>query len=211
MYIRHTGRFIRALLACGAAGSILFVSAFLVLGLLRQEGYAVKYTVSALADGRYGHLQVISFLLSGFMYLCYAAGLQRAVVYKKGNGAIVFFVALAGCGLLGAGLFRSHMPGEATISIGAYVHYGFAMLLFIALPAACIILIRRFREEGKRRMMLYSQLSLVVVLLFFGLMVAGIADIDGFVNYTGLFQRISIGTGFAWVAVWSLSLVKKID
>jgi hypothetical protein len=47
------------------------------------------------------------------------------------------------------------------------------------------------------------------VLLFFFLMVLGIAGIPGFDAFTGLFQRISIGIGFAWVAVLSIFLLRE--
>lgn len=170
--------------------------------------FNMRYTVSTLAGGPIGYYQRINFFVSGWFLMLYVRGLRSVLSGMKGEKAVSVLFLLAGIGLIGSGVFPTNMPGEP-VTTNAYIHYGCAMLLFLSLPIACSILIRRFREFRYHRMLVYSQWSWAGVLLFFVLMICGIVHVPGMERFTGLFQRLSIGIGFAWVAVLSVFLLRE--
>ncbi|MDA0640229.1 MULTISPECIES: DUF998 domain-containing protein [Nonomuraea] len=109
-----------------------------------------RHPISMLSLGDLGWIQVSSFLVTGVMTLCGAAGMRRA-----GLGGVwgPRLLGLQGLGLIVAGVFPADpgfafppgtpdVPGTMS-SVGA-VHLAGACVSFIAMITCCFVLSRRF-------------------------------------------------------------------
>lgn len=86
-------------------------------------------------------------------------------------------------------------------------------MVFLALPAACLVLARRFRRDPAwRRWAAWSAAAVVVVLVLWAgstvLSGDGSAPIDGVI---GLVQRVYLVVALGWVTALSLRLARLVD
>ncbi len=201
---------IRFLLGCGAAGTIFFVVAFLIEGATRPGYDAWRTFVSLLSLGDGGWLQVLNFLVSGALIMAFAVGLRRALV-GRGSTWGPLFVGTLGAGMVLAGIFsarpgQGYPPGSPerlldSPSLSSTIHGIAALVAFLAIPAACLVLARRFAtESGAAFWVPYAVASGVIELtLFFASALA--PDQPSLRPIAGLLQRGSIIVGFAWIAM----------
>jgi len=192
----------RALLTGGVIGPVLFVVVFLVEGWTRPGYDPVRMFVSLLSLGDVGWQQIANFLVTGVLIVGGAVGLRMVMREGPGSRWGPWLIGLAGVGLVLAGAFvtdpaQGYPPGApAGIPTDSSWHgaiHGFASLfVFLGLPAAAVVLARRFRGEGSR-WALYCWLSAVAILAFFGAAFA-LPDV------TGLLQRVDIVITLGWVA-----------
>ncbi len=154
---------------CGVLGPVIFVASFLVQGALRSGYEPLRHPVSSLSLGSAGWVQMATFLLTGLLIAAYAVGLRRA-----GCGWWTpVLVGLVGVGLVGAGIFAAdpisgYPPGSpvsAPPTTHGIAHQLFSTPVFTALPAAMLVMTRRFLRSGERGWARYSLLSAA---LFFG-------------------------------------------
>jgi hypothetical protein len=198
----------RALLACGAVGPPLFVLVFLVEGATRADYNPLRYTVSSLSIGASGWVQVLNFIVTGLLIVAFAAGLRRVLRNGIGSLWVPLLVGLAGFGLIGAGFFTTDplfgYPASGPLVLAQYTTHGhlhdlFSALVFIGLPIACFVATRRFGSLGQRGWAWYSALSGLGMLAFFVLAAVGFNQTPGFVQHAGVYQRLSIIIGWAWM------------
>jgi len=204
---------VRRLLACGVAGPLLFIAVFLVEGATRAGYSAWRHYVSLLSLGELGWVQVASFLACGALVVCFAVGLRR--VLSSGRGATwgPILLAVFGISLIGAGVFptdpaRGYPPGApATISATGAIHMLISLFAFVSLPAACLVLARRFAgDPAWRGWGPYSVATGILVIVFF-LATDVVANL-GPDSPTGLVQRITIVLGWGWIALLALKLLR---
>lgn len=203
----------RTLLAGGAVGCVLFIVAFLIEGAIRSDYNALRYPISSLSIGALGWMQVANFIITGLLILGFALGLRRALPPAPGATWGPLLIGLAGIGLIGAGIFTTDpvygYPPSAPIllaqeSVPGQLHDLFSVLVFLGLPMACFVFSRHFLSLGERGWAVYSVLSGVGILVFFVLAAVGFSQTPGFVNFAGVYQRLSIITGWAWMALLAL-------
>ena len=200
---------IRVLLGCGIVGPVLFVTVFLVEGALRPDYDALRMQVSLLSLGDRGPIQVASFLVSGTLVLVFAVGLRRWLASGRGAVGGPVAVGAIGLGMVLTGLFSvqpsfGYPPGApegigTAISAASYVHVVGAFLFLFGLAAAAAAFALRFREAGHRGWAAWSAAATVVVVLFFGASSGGADGRPLVPAYAGLFQRIAIIAGLAWL------------
>jgi hypothetical protein len=189
------------LLTGGVIGPVLFIVVFLVEGWTRPDYDPLGMFVSLLSLTDDGWQQIANFVVSGALILGGASGLR--MVLRDGPGCRwgPILIGLAGVCLIVGGVFvsdpaRGYPPGAPfvtpTFSWHGGVHFLAAVVLFAALPAAMLVLARRFEGEGSR-WALYSRASALGVLAFF-------FGEFAFTSITGLLQRISIMLALGWVA-----------
>jgi hypothetical protein len=198
----------RALLLCGFAGPLLFVLSFFVHGLLRDDYSAIAAPVSALVSGRYGWIQTQTFLISGLLICSFSLGFYRVAGQLRNLRFITILFFLAGSGLIGAGIFPSgagSKPFGGSLTLAARLHYLFSMLLYTCLPLSCFLLLPGFKKAGLTCWYWYSQISVILVIVFFVLTVLAMQAYAPLAGYAGLFQKLSICFGFAWLALLALA------
>jgi hypothetical protein len=178
----------------------LFVLVWLIAGFARSDYNPLRHPVSSLALGSAGWQQQLNFLVCGGLTLAFAVGLWRRGPSRWGP----LLVALIGLGFVGAGLFRTdpiggYPPGTplqlTQYSTSGALHQAFSTLFFFGLPIACFV----YARQLPRPWAIYSVVSALAFLLTFVLAAVGFAQNATLAPYGGLFQRISIVIGEAWL------------
>jgi hypothetical protein len=201
-------------LLCGVAAGPAFTLAYLIEGVTRGgEGYSAwRHPVSSLSLGRYGWTQVANFLLSGGLLVAFGVGARRDDV---GSTWLPRLIGTIGVGLIGAGAFRcdplsGYPPGSPAVPAPAskpgVLHVLFSALVFLGMPVAFVLEARR----GEPFWAPYSKASCLGFIAAFGVARAGFAQVPGFVGVGGLFQRISLSVGFAWLTLRAADLLRRL-
>jgi hypothetical protein len=207
-------RRIRLLLAAGVAGAPLFVVVFMAAGAVRPGYSPLRHPVSSLAIGGEGWVQVANFVVTGVLLLAFAGG----VLADGGTGRWVpLLLGLLAVGLVGAGVFvadpiSGYPPGtppQPVRTTAGALHELFSTPVFTALPAACFVLARRCGVRGRPRWAAYSAGTGVVFLAAFVLSSLGFAQHPAFVAVGGLWQRLALTVGFAWIAALAVHLLRR--
>jgi hypothetical protein len=216
--VKTTEVWTRRLLRCGVVAAPVFVTAFLLEGAVRDGYRPLRHPVSSLGLGSRGWIQAANFTVTGTLFLAGAAGVARAGDPAVGRRAVPALIGVAGAGLIGAAVFPTdpvsgYPPGtpdaltEPTRTGTA--HNLAAVPVFFGLPAAALACGWRSWRAGQRRFGLYSAGTAVTTLAAMALAGAGFSQSPRLVNLGGLFQRVSIITGFAWVTALSARALRR--
>jgi hypothetical membrane protein len=176
------------------------------------------HPISSLSLGDLGWIQAANFLIAG-MALCVSAYALRQS-FRGGPGSTwgPLLIGAAGIGLCGAGIFTTDplfgYPAGAPLvlaqfSAQGHLHDLFSMLWFLGMPSACFVLSRRFFIRGKRQWAVYSLLNGLAMLVSFGLAGAGFKQSPGLVEIAGVFQRLSVSFGLAWISLLSVRSLRN--
>jgi hypothetical protein len=207
----------RRLLCCGVAAGPVFVAVLLLEGAVRDGYRPLRHPVSSLALGPRGWIQAANFATAGTLFLAGAAGLARAGDPAASRAAPAL-IAAAGAGLIGAAVFTTgpvsgYPPGTSDAlthpTRTGMVHNLAAVPVFAGLPAAAHASGWRSWRAGEHRFGLYSAGTCVTMLTTMALAGTGFGQSPRVVNLGGLFQRVSIITGFAWVVALSARALRR--
>lgn len=207
----------KVLLACGAIGGPLFIIVFLIEGATRINYNPLRHPVSSLAIGDFGWMQAANFIITGLLMLTLAIGLRRALLPSGGAVWGPLFVGFVAVGLIGAGLFTTDplngyppgtplLPTERTVQ--GRLHDLFSILVLLGLPIACFVLSRKFARMGERGWAIYSALSGLAMFVTFVLAGMGFRQMQGFADFAGVLQRLSITIGWTWITLLAVHLLK---
>ncbi len=208
-----------ALLWGGVVGAIGFVIVFLVEGAVRSGYDPVRLAVSYLSLGDGGWVQVAAFLVTGILVLGFAMGVRRALLGGLGATGVPVAIALAGAGLVIAGVFSTmpafgYPPGTpdgfpSDIPATAYLHVLGALLFFGGLAAAPLLLARRLLAAGSRGAAIGSVAVAVDRARLLRRFVGRPGRRPFFPTAAGLLQRVAIVAGLGWLAWLGLSLLRR--
>lgn len=208
----------KPLLLCGAIAGPIFVGAFLIEGATRAGYDPMRHPVSSLALGPSGWTQTANFLVCGALTLAYAVGLRHALKPGKASVWGPILVAAWGIGLVGAGLFATdpvsgYPPGTPAMADNPTTHGAlhdlFSLVAFFSIPVACMVFARRFAADRRRGWAIYSFVTGVVFLALFVVTSAGFSQQAGLVEYAGLLQRITVASGWAWLTLLAIDLLRR--
>lgn len=209
----------RALLWSGAIGPLLFSIVFLIQDATLPGYNAWRATISTLSLSDQGWVQIANFYLLGLSTLGFAVGLKR--VFKTGlaslSGPILF--AIVGVGLIMAGFFVTDpflgypsSPPMMRESLHGTIHNLAALAVFLALPATCFVMGRRFAGDPAWRTWatiskVAGSLVLVFFCWFFSSISAAADAVPGEVIHAGLLERITSVIGCLWMSGLAFRLV----
>jgi uncharacterized protein DUF998 len=208
----------RRLLRCGVAAGPVFIAVFLLEGAVRDGYRPLRHPVSSLALGSRGWIQAGNFAVAGALFLAGAAGLARAGDPAASNRAAPALIGAAGAGLIGAAVFPTdpvsgYPPGTpgapARPSRAGTMHNLTAVPVFFGLPAAALACSWRSWRAGQRGFAFYSAGTAVTMLAAMTLAAAGFGQSPRLVQFGGLFQRVSIITGFTWLSARSARALQQ--
>jgi hypothetical membrane protein len=202
----------RWLLRCGLAAGPVFVTAFLLEGAVRDGYRPLRHPVSSLALGPRGWIQAANFAVTGTLFLAGAAGLSRAGDAATTSRGATALIGAAGAGLISAAVFTTdpvggYPPGTPDAlpspSRAGTAHNLAAIPVFFGLPAAALATSWRSWRSGRPGFGLYSVSTAITMLATMALAAAGFGQSPRLASLGGLFQRVSIITGFAWLTALS--------
>ena len=187
----------------GALAGPLFVTAFTGIGVARRGYDWRRHPVSSLSIGPQGWQQRTNFIVTGALYSCAAAGLARSDRPR----AVPALVAGVGIGLIGSGVFVTDYVGDVVPTErtrAGLIHDLFGIPVFAGIPIAGLVSATAAARRRDYRWAAYSAGSSAAMVGSFALMGAAIRGQPRFRGKSGVFQRISIVTGFGWLSALAL-------
>jgi len=211
----------RLLLWAGAVGPLLFVVVLLIEGATRP-GYSAWHTFGSLLSlGDQGWMQITNFIVCGILTLGFAIGLRQVLHSGKGSVWGPILLGFFGLLLVIAGIFVTD-PGQgypvgvaplANPTGHGVIHALCGLAIFITLPIATFVMIRRFAGDPNwRGWVLYSLLTgLIMIASFVISQWLGAMDQNGTLQNApiGLVQRIGIIAGWVWISLLAIALLRK--
>jgi hypothetical protein len=216
---------VQAKTACGVVAGPLFVSVFTAIGGKRAGYDWRRLPVSSLADGRGGWAQRANFILVGALYCVAARGLAQNSRQAVGPSAVPALILGAGVGLIGSGVFVTDpvsgfsalertqdgvdVRQNIEVTREGRLHNLFAIPIFAGIPAAaltCAGSAARRREYPWAAYCAGSAIGMVGAFMLFGAAFGAAPPLSG---RGGVFQRISIATGFVWLSALSLRALRR--
>lgn len=193
------------LLTAGLLAGPVFVGSFLIQGALRPGYDPLRHPVSSLSLGPGGWVQMVTFWVTGLLVLAFAVGLRRAGAGR----AVPILIALVGAGLVGAGFFAcdpisGYPPGApvpAPRTAHGIAHDLFSTPVFTVLPAAMLVMAKRFRRAGERGWAVGSALCAPAFFACFVIAAIGFAQNPALMPYAGLWQRLALIIGLGWLGL----------
>jgi hypothetical protein len=218
----RSARAFRAKTACGVIAGPAFVSAFTAIGV-RRAGYDWRrHAVSSLADGRDGWKQRANFMVAGALYCVAAPGLAQSPRKIAGPSVVPAIILAAGVGLIGSGVFVTDPvagfppAGQApdgvlpprTPTRAGKLHNLCAIPIFAGIPIAALICAGSAARRRDYRWATYCAGSAIGMTGTFVLFGAAFGGAPRLARRAGVFQRISIATGFGWLSALSLRALR---
>jgi hypothetical protein len=203
---------INAAIACP-----VFMITVLIEGALRPGYQSLLYPLSSLSIGDTGWIQIANFIYIGLSIVLFSWGLKKITgeYTEKFKGPVL--IRLVGIGMIGAGIFSTDpifgYPTDQPMvlrqfTIHGHLHDAFSMLVFICMPWACFVFKKYFTVNGQHIWAQYSVYTAYGIIVAFILASMGFKQLTGFVSYAGLFQRICVSLGLAWLTSISIYLYK---
>ncbi|WP_433307032.1 DUF998 domain-containing protein [Actinoplanes sp. CA-030573] len=213
----------RALIGCGAAGSIGFLILFHLDAATREGFVLLRHGPSLLMLGPGGWVQIVNFMVCGALMIACSAGLRAAGAGRWGprlmavyGGAMIGTAAFVTDPQLGfpPGTPSDRLPGtNAPETWHATLHTVAVMVLYAAATAACAVFARRFRaQEGGRLWaagLVVNAVAAPVVLVVgaFYLQTESVGS-RWFQLADGIAGRIIIPLGWVWAAAVSVRYLR---
>ena len=185
-----------------ATGFSLFVLIMFAFHFIQPELNPLTRFGSEYVVGRLGWVMNVAFFCFAGGLLCLAFAFNRGLNTRDRSRTGVILLVLAAIGILGSGLFDTHLQGEQPTTAGI-VHALSGFLAFLTMIPAMFIFSRRLRLAGllKDKYKALSYLPWLITLLFLSMMFVFEA-----LNLVGLGQRLFLCAIFYWLilAAWGL-------
>ena len=196
------------------AGIAAFALAVLVLHGLQPALDPATQAVSFYVHGAHGWLLTAGLLALGLGSLALTVGLARSVRGAAGARAGRWCLGVWGAGVLLGGIFPADPPGNwsAPPSVAGLIHGNAALVAFLALPAAAVLLSRAFRRDPNWRGVTAASSALaaavVICLILFLASLAPAIVSPGPPVLLGLTERALIAACLAWLGVAAVGMLR---
>jgi hypothetical membrane protein len=202
----------RSLLGYGVIAGPIYVVVGLVQALVRDGFDLSRHSLSLLANGPWGWVQITNLIVTGLMAVAAAVGLARAMRPSRWVGRLV---ATYGACLVLGGIFVADPtdgfpPGTPdgvpeSASLSGIMHLAAGAIGFLALGIAYLLLGRWFAQRGDSGPARGSRLSGIIVLAGF---IGGAALATTSAGVLALW--IAVLAGWAWLAIASVAVYRTV-
>jgi len=178
-------------------GVLYFFAAVSVAEALRPMYDPVTRTISELAVGRNGWLQVPAFVALGLSFWALPAGMWRRVRATLFSRLGLILLLVAGASSFVAAAFPTDLRGAVVATASGDVHEAAASVGYACLITAMLLFSWHFRRDDSWRHFrpVSTGLTLVGLGILIGMAVTGNSDV------AGLLQRTMAATLLVWVAL----------
>ncbi len=199
-------RAIRLIAVVGMAGPTVFVIG-IVLAAALTPGYShLSEPVSQLAAFGRPHpaIQMTGFVVFGLSMVAVAFGLWRTLPTGIASRVGTILVGVGGSNMVATGLFRADPMDQRVPSVAGNVHMATAMVLFVSLILAFIVLGRGMRQRSRWAPL--APFSLVAGVSAFAFLAAFSFAFELQPEWVGLWQRLLAATIVSWFVTVSWRL-----
>lgn len=175
-------RVTKSLLGYGVIAGPFYVVVSLAQALTRPGFDLGRHAWSQLALGEWGWIQTANLAISGLMLVAFAVGLRRALAAGPGTRWAPPLIAVYGLGLVASAIFQADPAngfpvgapdGPGVMSPSGMLHLLAGAIGFPCLTAACLVMARRFRAEGRRAAAIASRVVGIAFLVAFAGLAGG--------------------------------------
>jgi hypothetical protein len=161
------------LLTAGIAAGPLFLVVWALQAFTRAGFDPGRHPLSLLSLGDFGWIQIANFVVTGALFVAYAAGLRRVLHAGRGGTWGPRLVWAFGAGLIVAGIFVTDAgagfppgapAGAPQMSWHGALHEAGYIVAVLSWTADCLVFRRRFAALGQRGWALACVASLVAAL-----------------------------------------------
>jgi hypothetical protein len=207
---------LKMLLVSGSIAGPVFTVGWIVEGATRVNYDPLRHPISSLSIGDLGWTQTATFLVTGLLTLAFALGLRRRLSSRGGSMWGPRLIGVIAIGLLGAGIFvtdpmNGYPLGTPNLplhySVPGRLHRLFSAFVFLSLPIACFVFKRFFTRRGVRSWANYSAATGFAFVVMFVVTSVGFAQVEGWENHAGLFQRLTLTIGWAWLTLLAVYML----
>ena len=189
-----------ALAALAVVGVLYFFAAVTAAETLRPMYDPVQRTISELAVGRFGYLQISAFVVLGLSLLALPAGLWHRIRLTVLSRAGLALIAVGGLASFLAAAFPTDVRGAAVMTVAGEIHATAAGVGYACLVTAMLLLSLHFR--GDRRWQSFHLRSSALTALGIAALLAMAVGGDG--DLAGLLQRLMVVPLLSWVMLTGL-------
>jgi hypothetical protein len=215
--IQTSDSMLKALLVSGEIAGPMFTVAWILEGATRANYDPLRQPISSLSNGNLGWIQTANFMVTGALTLAFALGLRQRLSSHGGSTWGPLLIGVIAIGLLGAGIFTAdpmngYPPGTPNLhlknSVTGRLHLIFSFLVFLGWPIACFLFDQLFTRRGVRSWANYSALTGIAFVVMFLVTIEDFAQVE--VNHGGLFQRLTLTIGWAWLTLLAVHMLKPL-
>ena len=199
----------------GIVAPLLFITTFTVLGV-RRPGYDWRRdAVSSLAVSPGGTPQRLNFIATGVLFAAAAGELRRRSMVPR---AASWLIQAAGFGLVGSGVWvtdelaghraESASPEPLPPTPAGRLHNLSALPNFVGLPIAALVSGIAAARYRAWRWSVASAATAVLMPACFVCFGAAYGPVPILAGKGGIFQRLSIVTGFGWLGATCLRALR---
>jgi Protein of unknown function (DUF998) len=208
-------RITKSLLGYGVIAGPIYVLA--VAGqMATRDGYdPTRHAASQLANGEWGWIQIVTFLVTGAMTIAAAVGVHRALGPSRLSAWASGLLGVYGAGLVAAGIFRADPsegfppgtpPGMGEISWHGLAHFAAAGIGFAGLVTACFVLGTWFARNGLTPWARFSRITGAVFAGSFGALSSGFVGATTILVFTAAVVLV-----WAWLTAVSVKLYRGVE
>lgn len=200
----------RSLLGYGVLAGVFYVVVGLVQAFAREGFDLSRHSLSLLANGPWGWVQTVNFMVAGLMVIAAAVGIARAMSPARAPAVLV---AIYGVTLMVAGLFAADPmdgfpigtpPGVPDdTSVAGIIHLAAGGIGFVTLAAAFVAVGSSFIRHADTSMATKSRIAAAILLVAF---LAGAATATSTIGVVLLWTAVLVGWG--WLAAISVALYR---
>lgn len=182
----------------------LFFGIILALDITQLGSGPVIKTVSDLVHGSNGWLQNLAFNLAALGLSTFILKLRFFTRRRPDSVAASSLFGVAGAGFLLLPAFPSQPPG-LDLPLQAAIHNSLAGIISGSFILGCILLAIHFKKDPRwKSLWIYTAATVLMCLAFAMLW----ALLPRELQMEGLGERLLLASGFTWVAVVSVKLIK---
>jgi hypothetical membrane protein len=207
-------RITKSLLGYGVIAGPIYVVVVAAQMATRDGFDPTRHAGSQLANGEWGWIQIVTFLVTGAMTIAAAVGVRRALGPGRLSAWASGLLGVYGAGLVAAGIFRADPsdgfppgtpPGMGDISWHGLAHLTVAGIGFACLVAACFVLGARFARDGQTSWAWFSCITGVVFAGSFMALASGSAGATTILVFTAAVVLV-----WTWLSLVSVKLYKAV-
>ncbi|KUI05692.1 DUF998 domain-containing protein [Mycobacterium sp. IS-3022] len=207
-------RVTKSLLGYGIIAGPIYVVVAAAQALTRDGYDPTRHAISQLANGPWGWIQIVNFLVTGAMTVAAAVGVRRALGRGRRSAWASALLGAYGVGLLGAGVFRADPsdgfppgtpPGMGEVSWHGMAHFAIAGLAFGCLVAACFVFAGWFAGSGDAARAWFSRTTGAVFGLSFLALASGTGGAAAVLTFTAAVVLV-----WGWLTAVSTKLYRDV-
>lgn len=201
--------FRRSLASAGVIAPILFVAVFTAEGLLRGDYSAMKNFISELSMGDRGWVQVVNFMVFGFLLSLFSLETLREFRRRKLSltGPVLLFVISVSYFFSGPFVTDPDTIFTNQKSIHGIVHGVFGAVVFTLMPVICWVFLKQFRKQVDMKVLKNVTLVFAIAITLAVACFIYITKVPGsssnVAEVRGFFQRLALVPFMAWVCYFA--------